>query len=263
MNTELVRPEDLKAEVAPVLARAEALVIVTPDDYAAAGEFSKDISRALKRVADVCDPAVKAAKAAHQAALDLRASFADPLKQAKDAVGYKQAEWYAEQERASLAEQQRLQAEKDEQDRREREKHEAAARLAREKEAAAMRAEEEERIKAQAATDAKAREAALREAEKRHAEAAAAAAKAEAKEEAAASVVGSVVQVSSVLPQVKGQAIRKTWKARVVNLGLVPREYLVVNDQALQAFARATKGAVKIPGVEFFAETSIATTGGR
>lgn len=59
-------------------------------------------------------------------------------------------------------------------------------------------------------------------------------------------------------PREKGEATRKTWKARVVNVDIVPREYMTVNQQALDGLARATKGAVQIPGVVFFEESSLA-----
>lgn len=261
MSTELLKPEELKAEVAPVLERASALAIVTAQDYADAGEFSKEIARALKRVAEVCDPAVDAAYAAHKAAVALRAEFANPLKAAQGAVKAKQLAWYQAEEAKRLAEQRRLQAEADERARKERERQEAAARLARQKEEAARAAEAEALRQAALIENAKERERMQKEAERRRAEAEAAAAKAAAKEEAASEVVAPVVQVASVTPKVQGQAVRRVWRAKVVNVALVPREYLLPNQQALDAFARATKGAVKLPGVEFVSEVQMSTSG--
>ena len=253
MSTEssVVRVDELRAEVSPVVARAGALAIVTPDDYSAAGEFAKEIARALKRVGEVCDPAVRAADEAHKQAVALRASFADPLKAAKATVSGKQLAWQQVQERIRAAAQAKLQAEADERARKERERQEAA------------RAAEAEALRQAALIEnQKEREAMQREAEKRRAEAEAAAAKAAAKEEAAAEVVAPVVQIASVTPKVQGQAIRRTWRARVVNVALVPREYLVPNQQALDAFARATKGAIPLPGIEMVSEVNM-STGGR
>ena len=264
MSTEssVVRVDELRAEVSPVVAGAGALAIVTPDDYSAAGEFAKEIARALKRVGEVCDPAVRAADEAHKQAVALRASFADPLKAAKATVSGKQLAWQQVQERIRAAAQAKLQAEADERARKERERQEAAARLARQKEEAARAAEAEALRQAALIENQKEREAMQREAEKRRAEAEAAAAKAAAKEEAAAEVVAPVVQIASVTPKVQGQAIRRTWRARVVNVALVPREYLVPNQQALDAFARATKGAIPLPGIEMVSEVNM-STGGR
>ena len=79
----------------------------------------------------------------------------------------------------------------------------------------------------------------------------------EARLEAAAAVVAPTVQIAPIV-KTEGEASRKLWKARVVDINQVPREYMVVNQQALDAMARATKGAVAIPGVEIYSETSMA-----
>ena len=69
--------------------------------------------------------------------------------------------------------------------------------------------------------------------------------------EAAAAVAAPVVVVASTTPVIAGQSIKKVWKAFVKDVKVVPREFMVVNESALQAFARATKGAVQVEGVEF------------
>ena len=122
------------------------------------------------------------------------------------------------------------------------------------------RIRQEEQRKAQAAAD----EAARRERERLEKEAAKLKTPElrEARMEQAAAVIAPMVQVASAIPPVQGQSIRKTWAARVVNVDLVPREYMVVNEQALTAFAKATKGAVKLPGVEFYEVSNIASARG-
>jgi len=79
--------------------------------------------------------------------------------------------------------------------------------------------------------------------------------------EQAAAVIAPVVQVASVAPVVSGQSVRKTWTAKVVDVSQVPREWMVVNEKALDSFAKATKGAVKVPGVEFVEVASLASSG--
>lgn len=74
----------------------------------------------------------------------------------------------------------------------------------------------------------------------------------------AAAITAPVVDVAQVAPKVAGVAMKKVWKARVVDVALVPREYMTVNQSALDAVARSTKGAVKIPGVEMFEEAQLA-----
>jgi len=84
--------------------------------------------------------------------------------------------------------------------------------------------------------------------------------KKEALLEQAAAVSAPVIEVARELPKVAGQSVRKTWKARVTDIQQVPREWLVVNESALNAFAKSTKGAVKVPGVEFFEESTLASS---
>lgn len=119
------------------------------------------------------------------------------------------------------------------------------------------RIRQEEQRKLQAAADDKARR------EREALEKKAAAMKTEAKrqeyQEAAAAVVAPVVEVAKVTPAVAGQSIKKTWRAVVVDAGKVPREWLVVNEPALQAFARSTKGAVPVAGVEMYEESSLSS----
>lgn len=78
--------------------------------------------------------------------------------------------------------------------------------------------------------------------------------------EMAAAVVAPVVSVASVIPVIHGQNIVKRWKAKVVNLDAVPREWMIVNQSALDAFARSTKGAVKVAGVEFVESANLASS---
>ena len=72
-------------------------------------------------------------------------------------------------------------------------------------------------------------------------------------ETAAAAVVAAVMEDAtvSVVPKCAGTTMRETWKAVVVDLAQLPREYMIVNQAALDKVAQATKGAVPIPGVRF------------
>jgi hypothetical protein len=40
----------------------------------------------------------------------------------------------------------------------------------------------------------------------------------------------------------------------------VPREWLTINQQALDAFAKASKGSVPVAGVEMYEETGLASS---
>lgn len=62
------------------------------------------------------------------------------------------------------------------------------------------------------------------------------------------------IDVPVIVPQAetqKGISYREKWSAVVVDEKLVPREYLIVNQSALDKVAAATKGSLSIPGVKF------------
>lgn len=71
---------------------------------------------------------------------------------------------------------------------------------------------------------------------------------------AAAAVVAPVVEMAPVIEKQGGEATKKVWKARVLDAAKVPREWMIVDEKALNAFARATKGAKSVEGVQFYAE---------
>ena len=56
----------------------------------------------------------------------------------------------------------------------------------------------------------------------------------------------------------RGAAIRKVWKARVVDAALVPDQFKTINEKALDAYAKSMKQDAKVPGVEFYSEDSLA-----
>lgn len=65
---------------------------------------------------------------------------------------------------------------------------------------------------------------------------------------AAAAIAQATV---TVMPKVAGTSMREVWKAVVVDVSQLPREYMIVNQSMLDKMAQATKGAVPIPGVRF------------
>jgi len=124
------------------------------------------------------------------------------------------------------------------------------------------RVEEEKRQAEQRRLQAEADEAARRERERLEKEAAKLKTpeKREERLAQAAAVVAPVVNIAPTTPEVKGTAMRKVWRARVVDAQAVPREWLMVNDKALNAFAVSTKGAVPVKGVEFYVEDRMAVS---
>jgi chromosome segregation ATPase len=55
-------------------------------------------------------------------------------------------------------------------------------------------------------------------------------------------------------PKVKGISTRKKWSYEVVDLGQVPREYLMLNGVAVGGVVRALKGETNIPGIRVVSE---------
>lgn len=55
----------------------------------------------------------------------------------------------------------------------------------------------------------------------------------------------------------KGLSTTPLWYARVTDIDKVPRAYMIANMDALNGVAKATKGSIKIEGIEFYEETSM------
>jgi len=53
----------------------------------------------------------------------------------------------------------------------------------------------------------------------------------------------------TVMPKVKGTSMREIYRAVVVDINELPREYMIPNQAALDRVVQATKGAIQIPGV--------------
>ena len=74
--------------------------------------------------------------------------------------------------------------------------------------------------------------------------------------EEAESIIAPVVQVDEP-KKTEGVSRRRTWKARVTDITKIPREWMVVNEKALDSFAKSTKGAMPVPGVEFYEDSTL------
>lgn len=121
------------------------------------------------------------------------------------------------------------------------------------------RAEEERRLQAEAD------EAARKERERLEKKAAKLKTpeKREALLEEAKTIEAPVISIASRAQKVVGVATRKIWRARITDEKAIPREWLVPNEKALNEFAKATKGKMVVPGVEFYAEENLAVGGDR
>lgn len=139
---------------------------------------------------------------------------------------------------------------------------EEAEKLAKSKLAAFEMAERERERKLQIELQAKAEADARKERERLEVEAAKAreageTEMADAMVEQASMTVAIPMVVSTERSKTPGVSFTTTWGFEVVDLDLVPREYLVVDEQKLGAVAKATKGALKIPGIKFVEKTGV------
>lgn len=96
------------------------------------------------------------------------------------------------------------------------------------------------------------------------AEAAALAMEAEAAGEteiAAEAVAMAAMEAATVsyAPKTAGVSTRFEWRARVVDPMKVPRMFLVVDEKALAAYAKTTKGKYPVDGVEFYEAPVVAS----
>lgn len=261
--------ELLRKEIAPVLHKANTLAVRTPEDREDARTFVLAVKKAQAEVHEKFDKSVEKTHAAWKEALSLRASFLDPLESAEKTVKRLILNYDADRERIRLDEQLRLQAIADETSRKERQKIEQEA----ERQRNIQRKKEEEaaeaRRKAEEA-DGKERKRLLDEADAADRKAAAAAAKVEVKEEQSAAIVAPVVTVSAP-EKPKGESTPKRWKARLTDKAALIQAAAKINEiaaacltfdqAAANRMATTTKGAVPIPGIEWYSESSLSMRG--
>ncbi len=220
--------EVIRQETNSIANWANGLVVASKEDYQTAYARVKDIKAIRSKWTAYWGPVKTKAHAAWKEIVARESAVVKICDQAERMAKDKADAWYAEEQRKAAAEQARRQAVADEKARRERERLQ--------KEAAKLKTPElrEERL-AQAAE-----------------------------------VEAPVITVEAP-EQVEGVSTRTIWKARVVDMAAlieaakpntVAASFLAVNQQVLDAFSRSTKGAVPVPGVEFYAERGVAVRKG-
>lgn len=224
---------------------AQALVIATPEQYEAGAEQLKVIKAKAREI----DEARKSLKRPiDEAAARIQAFFKPPLEfltKAEGIVKGKLTTYQAEQEKLRREEQARA----EEAARKERE------RLERLRIAAEAKAREKEAELRRQAAEANAAERAKIEA-KMQAEADKAAAKQAELDARAASVTAPVIHREA--PKVEGLSTRTVYKFRIKDPAAIPREYLAIDEGKIRKVVQALKGDTNIPGVEVYAEESMA-----
>lgn len=239
-------PEAVEAadEARRISTQAREFVIVTQDDYdAAAAERTRIKTRyneieALRK--SLKEPILAAAR-------NVDDQFRPPLNEltaAIDAINHAAKGYLAEQERQRKAEEERLR----EIARKEAERLAAEARI---------KAAEAEELRQRAAKEAEAGR--LAAAAKLEARADVAIERSEEAETASATVPVPIVR--SMVRTNAAMAPREHYAFEVVDVRLVPREFLMASETAIRAYVNAMKGAAQIPGVRIWRDDVIAGRG--
>jgi hypothetical protein len=226
METSLVKAQELTGAVVSVKDRAAAVQIRSKEDRALAVQFAMDIRREVKALQ--ATEIYRHAAAAEQSAKAVMSVFRTTIREADNVIKLlkqKATDYDREVRRKAEEEARRQQAILEENARKERERMEKAA----------MKLKTES----------------LRE---------------ERLAEAAAIEAPTIVPPPAV-ERTQGETRRITWKARLVSMTdliaaaaneVEGAHNMIAFDQtAANAIARATKGSIRIPGVEFWAEESM------
>lgn len=276
-------PDAMVRGALAALARAEALVVAQPEDYAAAGATLVELGAQWNAVEALRKQVLAPIR---QALEEQQAIFAGEngplpiLAKAKQLTSDRMGAWKREQDRIA-AESRRLEEQRLAEQRR---REEAKARELREKAEAEAR---EIRAKAEAEEAEKRREAEQLAAQGREAEAQRlrdqaaldsqraqeraqtvtdrAEVKAEIREDRAMSVVAPVAM--PVAPKVQGVATRKTWKYRIIDKAKIRPEYMLPDETTIQRLVTALKAAapatVGAGSIEVYEDEAVVATGKR
>ena len=63
--------------------------------------------------------------------------------------------------------------------------------------------------------------------------------------------------VEKTVPKINGQTMTTNWKWRLKDINLVPRQYLITNDVAINQVVRALKDKTNISGIEIYPEQAM------
>lgn len=66
------------------------------------------------------------------------------------------------------------------------------------------------------------------------------------------------VTVAPPTPRVQGVKYVTTWKFRIIDESLIPRQFLAVDEKKIGAVVRAMRGEARVPGVEVYEDRTIA-----
>lgn len=213
--------EALNREVSVYEAEALRMVVASDEDFARAGEASKEVKRMQKKVTEYWEPLRVSAKKTYDDVLARKKEMISPLESAEKILKGKMVAYTNEQNRKR------------------REREETMRKLAQ----AEVERKLEEASRAEAAGDAVGAEYAMAEAE-------------------VMDDVAKSGKVGAVMPKAAGISTSKAWKITSIDIAQVPVEIAgaiirPVDEKAVMALIKATKGSIKIPGIVYEETTNI------
>lgn len=212
----------LGRQVSLIEQKAESVVVDSDDGFAYAGELTKQVKQMQAKVTDYWEPMRKTTYEAYKSVTDHKKEMLDPLASAEKILKKKMGAYtlHKEKERREREEELRRQAE------------------------AEMNRKLEEAAKAESEGDALGAEMAMTEAE----------------------VMENVATTAVIKPEapvaMKGVCTTKTWKITKVDPTTVPThvqgvEIRPVDEKAVLRLIKATKGAIKIPGITYEEDVTV------
>lgn len=207
----------IKEQSLELINKANDMEVRTREQYDSTAIFLKAIKAIQKQVKKTFDPIVDKTRAAWKESVAQKDKHLNPLVEAERLVKKKVLLFLQEDARKRKAEEDRLAAEARERERKEKAKLEKKAE------------------KAEARGD-------MEKAEELR----------EKKEE--------VHIPTPIIPDEKkkdGVSLPKIWKAKITDINLVPREHMLPDMVKLNKLAKAVKGTMQIPGVEFYFEETV------
>ena len=248
--------ETLKSNLAPLEAEAKALVVTNPEQYAIAGDLLKRVRDNRKQGGHVISPIKSIVKTITDFIRTEELKHSNKCEQIEGVIepkmnGYKarERELALAEERRVNAERQRIAAEEAEKARKAIEAQAEADRKAREKEIAAAQ---------------KAGEVGKREAEKQRKAAEEEQRKQEAEAEMVANSIKASVQpvtVEPLTPKIGGLRQRQNWKFRIVDPDKVKRAFTCPDERQIGQFVRNLKNKQKaeelVGGIEVWMEDAV------
>lgn len=221
MSTETI--QEIEKEALESIEKARSITVRTQEQYEEAAVLLKLVKERQKKVKESFDPIVDKAHKAHKEAVAQRDKLLNPLLNAEKDYKRLMINYDNQKEAEAKAEQDRLQKLAD-------------------AEAAKQKKILDEKI-ARAEASGKLEKAEAFQAQK----------------ETIIPIQAPVIAAQINNPS--GVSYRDNWSAEVIDVNLLPSEYMLPNLPMLNAIAKSTKGSIKISGVKFNCEKVLSSRG--